>query len=197
MNVAHHYDMLIDENNDPVHDPAPLKAYMDGWDGKPFIDAMQLNPSKTVLEIGVGTGRLAVKTAPLCARFFGVDLSPKTIERAKQNLESFSNVRLQCADFQDYKFTDTFDVVYSSLTLFHVREKQRFITKVSSLLNPKGRFVLSIDKNRNKELIYGDRRLELFPDTPEQIAEYFKQAGIRLLTCFEVEFACVFVGEKE
>lgn len=27
--VTHHYDLLIDENNDPVHDPMPLQDYMD------------------------------------------------------------------------------------------------------------------------------------------------------------------------
>ena len=28
-NIAHHYDLLIDENNDPVHDHKPLQDYMD------------------------------------------------------------------------------------------------------------------------------------------------------------------------
>ena len=44
--VAKHYDILINEGNDPVHDPAPLKAYMDKWDGQEFIDKMliSINP---------------------------------------------------------------------------------------------------------------------------------------------------------
>ncbi|HWT76119.1 MAG TPA: AAA family ATPase [Mobilitalea sp.] len=29
INTRNHYDTLIDENNDPVRDPVPLKAYMD------------------------------------------------------------------------------------------------------------------------------------------------------------------------
>ena len=63
--VIHHYDSLIDENNDPVQDPKPLRDYMDKWDGKVFIDKMELNNEKSVLEIGVGTGRLPVRVAPL------------------------------------------------------------------------------------------------------------------------------------
>ena len=31
--VIRHYDALIDEGNDPVLDPAPLRRHMDGWDG--------------------------------------------------------------------------------------------------------------------------------------------------------------------
>ncbi len=35
--VISYYDTLIDQNNDPVHDPEPLKAYMDKWDGQVFV----------------------------------------------------------------------------------------------------------------------------------------------------------------
>ena len=62
--VIDHYDRLIEEGNDPVGDPEPLRAYMDKWDGQPFIDALELSKDKTILEIGVGTGRLAVRTVP-------------------------------------------------------------------------------------------------------------------------------------
>lgn len=34
MNVIEHYDKLIEEKNDPVYDPKPLKEYMDKWDVK-------------------------------------------------------------------------------------------------------------------------------------------------------------------
>ena len=74
--IVRHYDLLIDENNDPVHDPKSLQNYMDKWDGQTFIDKMELDKDKSVLEIGVGTGRLAVRIAPECREFFGIDSSP-------------------------------------------------------------------------------------------------------------------------
>lgn len=80
--LIRHYDLLIDENNDPVHDPEPLHQYMDQWDGPTFLDLLDLTKEKNVLEIGVGTGRLAVRTALLCGAFCGIDISPKTIQRA-------------------------------------------------------------------------------------------------------------------
>ena len=70
--IVRHYDLLIDENNDPVHDPKSLQNYMDKWDGQTFIDKMELDKDKSVLEIGVGTGRLAVRIAPECREFFGI-----------------------------------------------------------------------------------------------------------------------------
>ena len=89
--VINHYDLLIDEGNDPVHDPKPLKDYMNKWDGQRFMDCMMLNSDKSVLEIGVGTGRIAMKVAPLCHSFLGIDISPKTIARAEENLSANSN----------------------------------------------------------------------------------------------------------
>ncbi len=195
--VTHHYDLLIDENNDPVHDPKPLQYYMDKWDGQAFIDKMCLNKEKSVLEIGVGTGRLAVRVAPLCGEFYGVDVSPKTIKRAKENLAEFENVRLTCADFLSYEFGRTFDVVYSSLTFMHVEDKQRAVNKIAGLLNDAGRFVLSIDKNPSDFIDTGTRKIRIFPDTPEAIKTYTSNSGLLLLEHYETEFATVFVAQKQ
>lgn len=84
MDPRTHYDLLIDEGNDPYRDPPVLQAYMDNWDGQPFLDALELTRDKSVLEIGIGTGRLAARAAPRCARLTGIDLSPKTIARARE-----------------------------------------------------------------------------------------------------------------
>ncbi len=195
--VTHHYDLLIAENNDPVHDPKPLQDYMDKWDGQVFIDKMELNKDKSVLEIGVGTGRLAVRVAPLCGEFYGVDISPNTIGRAKDNLAEFENVRLTCSDFLSYEFDCTFDVVYSSLTFMHIEDKQRAVNKIAGLLNDAGRFVLSIDKNPSEFIDTGTRKIRIFPDTPEEIKTYISNSGLLLLEHYETEFATVFVAQKQ
>lgn len=196
INVKTHYDLLIDENNDPVHDPKPLQDYMDKWDGQEFIDKMQLNDNKTVLEIGVGTGRLAVRTAPLCNQFYGIDISPKTIDRAEENLARFSNTTLICDDFLYHEFNKTFDVIYSSLTFMHIKEKQKAINKVSDLLNVGGKFILSMDKSQNKFIEYGTRTIEIYPDNSEQTGQMIIEAGLTLLDRYETEFAAVFVAQK-
>lgn len=195
--VTHHYNLLIDENNDPVHDPKPLQDYMDKWDGQVFIDKMELNKDKSVLEIGVGTGRLAVRVALLCGELYGVDISQKTIERAKENLAEFENVRLSCADFLSYEFGRTFDVIYSSLTFMHIKEKQKTINKVAALLEDGGKFVLSIDKNQDRFIDTGTRKVTIYPDTPEEIKTYISNSGLLLIEHYETEFATVFVAQKQ
>ena len=194
--VIRHYDALIDEGNDPVQDPAPLRRYMDGWDGAPFLGALALSGEETVLEIGVGTGRLAVKIAPQCKAFYGIDLSPKTVGRAKEHLAGFPHVHLLWGDFLTYPFDRQFDVICSSLTFLHIKEKQAALSKVAALLTEGGRFVLSIDKNRSTVLSCGERELTVYPDTPEQIAALAAAEGLSVRSQEENERAYIFMMKK-
>ena len=194
--VTHHYDLLIGENNDPVHDPKPLRDYMDKWDGQAFIDSMELDKNKSVLEIGVGTGRLAVRVAPLCGQFCGIDISPKTIDRAKENLAEYRNIDLICGNFLSYKFDRKFDVIYSSLTFMHIEEKQTAINKVAALLKDGGKFVLSIDKSKSEYIDTGTRKIKIYPDTREKTVEFIKAAGLTILNQYDTEFAKIFVARK-
>ena len=195
--VSKHYDLLIEENNDPVRDPEPLREYMDKWDGRQFIDSLKLTKEKSVLEIGVGTGRLAVRVAPECREFCCIDLSPKTVKRAKENLKEQTNVALICGDFMSYEFGRKFDVIYSSLTFMHIKDKQAAINKVKTLLNISGRFVLSIDKSQGDTIEYGTRKIKIHHDRKEDIAEYINQSGMSLIKVFETEFAEIFAAAKQ
>ena len=192
--VINHYDALIDENNDPVHDPDAAKAYMDKWDGQAFISELQLSTDKSVLEIGVGTGRLAMRVCDKCGNFTGIDISPKTITRAKENLREFPNVRLICGDFLTYQFDKTYDLIYSSLTFMHIQDKCAAIKKVAELLERGGRFVLSISKNQQSELDFGNRHVIVHPDTPEEITSLLTENGLTLVKQFETEFAVIFTA---
>jgi len=196
LRVRNHYEALAGEINDPVHDPTPLKAHMDKWDGERFIEAMRLAPGKSVLEIGVGTGRLAVQVCGECGRFTGIDFSPKTVERAKENLRAFPNVNLICADYLVHSFEETFDVIYSSLTFLHIEDKRVAIQKAADLLNPGGRFVLSIDKDQNPRFKVNGRKMRIYPDTPEEITSLLAEAGLDIETQFETEFAVVFAARR-
>ena len=197
MNVIEHYDLLIDENNDPFHDSDEIQMYMDQWDGAKFLDAMSLSGHECVLEIGVGTGRLACRVAPKCNEFVGIDISPKTICRAITNLSAFSNVRLICADFLLHQFSERFDIIYSSLTLFHFEDKMRFFNKVASLMTDNSRFVLSIDKSQNEYIDMGTRKLRIYPDNPSSTKSFIYSAGLRILSDFETELAHVFIIVKK
>lgn len=186
-----HYDMLIEENNDPFRDPPHLKEHMNLWDGDVFLGLLKLDKTKDVLEIGVGTGRLAVKVAPKCLCLTGIDFSPKTIARARENLRNCTNMVLICDDFLQHDFAKSFDIVYSSLTMMHFEDKRGVVVKVASLLNDGGVFCLSIDKNQSTCIDMGSRRVRIFPDTPEAIISLLDQSGMKVERVHEVENAYI------
>ena len=69
----------------------------------------KLSKDKTVLEIGVGTGRLAVRTAPLCKEFYGIDISTENISVGLNDLITLEedekiNIVAYCCDYVGFTF---------------------------------------------------------------------------------------------
>lgn len=195
--TVEHYDNLIDENNDPVHDPEELQEYMNKWDGIEFLNELKIVKDSSVLEIGVGTGRLALKVlAKGCKDFVGVDLSLKTLNKARGNLGGFNNFELVAGDYLDIYFDKTFDIIYSSLTFFHIENKSKAIEKTWSLLNANGRFVLSIEKNSAEFLDYIKYRVKMFPDDLKHTTALLEKCGFKVNNVFETEFAYIISAIK-
>ena len=198
--VAAHYDALIDEGNDPVYDGEKLARYMDRWDGEVFIEKLCLGhaKSKDVFEIGVGTGRLAVRVAPLCRSFTGIDISSKTAKRADENLVNFAGItdaKIICGDFLCYESDRKFDVIYSSLTFMHIEDKAAAIAKASDMLRPGGRFVLSASKSDELFLKCNGRTLSLYPDNLAKLLSIFRENGLSV-SVSSAEEANIITGEK-
>ena len=196
MDVKTHYDMLIDENNDPFRDLPELQEYMNTWDGNPFLEALELSQNKSVLEIGIGTGRIAVKVAPCCFKLTGIDISPQTIDRAKDNLKEYGNIFFVCSDFNSHEFEETFDVIYSSLTMMHFKDKATFITKVDKLLNDNGIFCLSIDKNQSEYIDMGTRKIKVYPDNLDNIISIIGETAMSVVKVIETDNAHIIVSRK-
>lgn len=191
-----HYNHLIDEGQDPVKDPPELQAYMDKWDGETFIKLLALNKTKNTLEIGCGTGRLAVRVAPHVRFFCGVDISSKTIEIAKSHLQNY-NAELICDDFLTHSFTKKLDLIYSSLTFMHFETKYKVIEKIYNLLTANGICVLSLDKNQNSILDFGIRQIKIYPDDPEETMNMFLKCGFREIEKHEIDYAYLIRAKRK
>lgn len=44
VDIVKHYDVRIDEGNDPFRDTPVLQEYMNPWDGQMILDLMQITP---------------------------------------------------------------------------------------------------------------------------------------------------------
>jgi SAM-dependent methyltransferase len=183
-----HYDRLIDEIDDPAQpmvtdpffDTGALREWMAQADGPAFWDAVGDVRGQSVLEVGVGTGRVARKMLEQgCARLVGIDLSAKTIARARANLATWVNVELLHADIADYRQEATFDLAYLVWTIFHIEDKPRALANIVSSLKPDGRLVISLERV-DDWLDYGPRKIQQYPITPEALMAMLKAHGCRI-----------------
>jgi len=102
LTAQEHYDRLAEMGND-LNDPPAMLEYMSRWDGPPFWNAIGDTGEKDILEIGIGTGRVARQLLKLgCRSLTGLDISPRTIEVAESQLCEFSNVKLILADITEF-----------------------------------------------------------------------------------------------
>jgi len=180
VSVVEHYDLLIDEGNDPFWDHPLMQAYMSRWDGPLFFEALGSTEGNDVLEIGVGTGRLARRVLDMgCRTFTGLDTSAKTLERARENLAAYPNVRLVLGDVEEFRFCERFDVAYSVLTFMHIERKRAALANIVEALRPHGILVLSLS-NERECLDFGSRRVRLYTAPVEDYIAWLTELGCRL-----------------
>jgi len=197
VSTREHYDRLIAEGNDPLKDEEVMRKYMQRWEGANFIDLLDLSEKKRVLEIGVGTGRIAQRVLQNDYKeFVGLDLSPKTIVRARDNLNEFKNVKLIEGNIENFVRENYFDVIYSVLTFMHIKSKTKAIANIISSLKVEGIVVLSISK-QDKWLDYGNRKVRLYPASIEDYAGWFEEVNCKINLTKEIVDTFIFPDGKK
>ncbi|MGH2838259.1 MAG: class I SAM-dependent methyltransferase [Thermoleophilaceae bacterium] len=106
-----------------------------------------LGASSVVVDLGSGTGQLALKIAPLCRRVVAVDPSPVMVERLRRKIDEarIDNVEIAPAGFLTYDHTgEPADYVYSRYALHHLPDfwKVMALRRVRAMLRPGGLFRL-------------------------------------------------------
>lgn len=111
------------------------------------IEAMQLRPGDTVVELGCGTGanfaRLERAIGPT-GSLLGVDLSGEMLEhaRARVRREGWSNVTLAESDADRYVFPSRVDGIVSTYALTLLPTYDEIIRRGAEALSPGRRFVV-------------------------------------------------------
>ena len=111
---------------------------------RPLVDQAEIRPGHRVLEIGCGTGNLALLAKRLHpdAEVVGLDPDPKALARARRKAgRKALPVRLDLGFAQELPYPDaSFDRVLSALMFHHLGpdEKEKALREVRRVLKPGG-----------------------------------------------------------
>ena len=118
------------------------------------VQALELTPGETVLEIGCGTGLnfpLLEQAIGPAGRIVGVDLTDAMLAQAERRVreEDWTNVTLVHADAFEFELSSEVDAVLSTYALTHVPECAEVIARSSRALSSEGRLVVLDTKLRD------------------------------------------------
>ena len=123
---------------------APLEVYTTVPAAK-LVSFARVAPKEQVLDVGCGTGVVAVTAARAGARVRGLDLTPTLLERAKHNATLAAvEVDFVEGDAEALPYADaTFDVVLSQFGHIFAPRPQIAIAEMLRVLKPGGRIAFS------------------------------------------------------
>lgn len=107
-----------------------------------LIEVLAPQPHERILDVGCGTGHLAVQISQHCAQVVALDASPQMIEAARgKYLQAAPKVQWQRADARDFDVGADFDAVFSNAALHWITPPEAAIGCIHRALKSGGRLV--------------------------------------------------------
>jgi predicted TPR repeat methyltransferase len=103
-----------------------------------------LTKGMTVLDLGCGTGLGSQFYRPYAKSLIGVDLSPKMLQQASK--KKIYDDLMVFDMFQTWKFSQPFDLIYSSDVFVYCGDLDPIIRSASSCLVPAGIIAFSVER---------------------------------------------------
>lgn len=138
-----------------------------------------------VLDIGCGTGLLSLKfLAKADCSIYGIDNSSEMLKIFKNKIEELKlSEKISCKlqDAENIDFDEGFfDIIASTVTLHHVKNKYPVIKKIYRLLKPGGKFVLGdIDVDTTGNLENPKRLLRIIDFLKEEFVLALEEGGVK------------------
>ncbi|MBU0908686.1 MAG: class I SAM-dependent methyltransferase [Proteobacteria bacterium] len=154
-------------------------------------NTVPLNNDMCALEIGCGTGLITTELAPHVKSIVATDTSGGMlwVLQEKINGQSLANIETLQLDLgadDDSLAGRSFNLIYSSMTLHHIKDTVAVLQKCRQLLAPEG-FLVIADLEKEDGTFHGDMGgVEHLGFAPEQLAEQISKCGFSNLNTVRV-----------
>lgn len=156
----------------------------DYWDSfekqflKPYIEQAK---GKNVLDAGAGTGRISLKLLSEGATVTALDISPQMLSRLNAKSGGIETVE---GDMENMPFEDdSFDMVFSSLAMVHLKKIDRFMDECYRVLKDDGLFIL-VNVHYRKPMILKDNEgrytIKCYNHFPRHVREQAEELAFRI-----------------
>lgn len=115
--------------------------------GARLVEAAELPPGLTVLDVASGKGTVLFPAARRSARVVAVDLAPEMVEalRSRVRAAGLANVEVHVMDAEALQLPDaSFDAAFCAMGLFFCPDHQRALGELFRVLRPGGRLAVSV-----------------------------------------------------
>jgi ubiquinone/menaquinone biosynthesis C-methylase UbiE len=141
-----------------------------------MVDLADLGPSDHALDVGTGTGVVALRAARIVrnGKVCGVDLSERMLSTARTRAEQLGfaeEVEFRQMDAEELQFADsTFDAVVSLFALLHFPDPLKALREIYRVIKPGGRLVVAVGSSPPVLSVAGMKhRLTALPDMLRRI----------------------------
>ena len=178
--VRHHWDRRA-----PTFDDQAGHGLVSDEQRRAWLDLLSRFSGESpqqVLDIGCGTGFLALRFAEMGHAVTGVDLSPQMIDRASRKAEQAGlkiDLRIGDASALDYG-DETYDIVAARHVVWNLPHPERGVAEWLRVLRPGGRLILIEGKWADDEIATtkGRRRTRFTESLKDAIVEISRRTGI-------------------
>lgn len=152
------------------------EAYLNSFEKNKVLALLGDVKNKKILDVGAGTGRLAIPLARRGAAVTACDISKEMLARLKNKIKTkIKNLEIVEGDAEVLPFADqTFDIVVAAFLLVHIKDPRRVFDEVYRVLRPGGLFLVTNINQKDPpalETPVGEIKIKSYYHRPERIRE--------------------------
>lgn len=157
------------------------EKYLNSFEQNKLLPMLGDVSDKKVLDIGAGTGRLAVYLQNRGADVTALDVSEKMLEIVKRKNKKVKTV---IGNAESLPFDDNyFDIAVAAFLIVHLKDPAKFFDEVYRVLKDDGIFVVTNINQKDPPLVKTEKEeiiIESFYHRPEKIKEILESLAFKI-----------------
>ena len=140
---------------------------------------IELTTNMEVLDFGIGTGLLGFEIAKKVNKVFGVDTSPKMLEKVALKNTPECSITTYCQDIIQMPLLMKFDGLVSSMTLHHIEDLEAYFTTIHKNIR-EGGFIAIADLESEDGTFHSDNTgVFHFGFDEQKLCDVVKKCGFK------------------